>query len=164
MEQEINEPAIKKMIGSFPYYSPSSNFNSKVLSAMGFESRSKELAQAVSARRLKTWLQVALEASIAGWIIAISVLVLFLIAAYARDILFILMNPSLLLANLKLYALKFSFAIANALNLLGWAKDVIITLLSGFNILPKLVISTILAGFTMMSVSKYCVYSHVEEK
>ena len=164
MKQEINESAIEKMIGSLPYYSPSSNFNSKVLSAMGFEARSKEFAQAVSAQRWKTWFQAALEVSIAGWIIALSVLALLLIAAYAWDILFILMNPSLLLANLKLYALKFSFAIANALNVLSLAKDVIITLLNGFNILPNLVISTILAGFTMMSVSKYCVYSHVEEK
>ncbi|MCK5357621.1 MAG: hypothetical protein KAJ48_04435, partial [Elusimicrobiales bacterium] len=66
--------------------------------------------------------------------------------------------------NLKLYALKFGFTIVNALNLLSLAKNVIITLLSGFNILPNLVISTILAGLTMMSVSKYSVYSHVEEK
>lgn len=158
MKQEINESAIKKMIGSLPYYSPSSDFNNKVLSAMGFEAR------AVSSRSWKTWFQAALEASIAGWIIAISVLILFLITAYAWDILFILMNPSLLLVSLKFYALKFSFAIVNTLNLLSLAKDVIITLLSGFNILPKLVVSTILAGFTMMSVSRYCVYSHVEEK
>ncbi|MCK5583649.1 MAG: hypothetical protein KAI33_07665, partial [Elusimicrobiales bacterium] len=75
-----------------------------------------------------------------------------------------LMSPSILLANLKLYALKFSFVIANALNILNLAKDVMITLLSGFNILPKLIISTILAGLAMMSVSKHSLYSHVEEK
>ena len=158
MTQETNKVSIEKMIGTLPYYSPSSNFNNKVLSAMGFEMR------AISSQRWKTWSQAIIEASIAGWAIAISVLILFLIAAYAWDILFILMNPSILLANLKLYALKFSFVIANALNILNLAKDVMITLLSGFNILPKLIISTILAGLAMMSVSKHSLYSHVEEK
>ncbi len=158
MTQETNKITIEKMIGTLPYYSPSSNFNNKVLSAMGFE------VQPISSRNWKTWIQGLLEAAIASWLIAVSVLVLFFLAAYAWDILFMLMKPSLLLVNLKLYALKFGFTIVNALNLLSLAKNVIITLLSGFNILPNLVISTILAGLTMMSVSKYSVYSHVEEK
>ena len=158
MTQETNKITIEKMIGDLPYYSPSPSFNNNVLSAMGFE------VQPVPSQNWKTWIQGLLEVSIASWLIAVSVLVLFFITAYAHDILFILMKPTLLLANLKLYALKLSFAIANALNLLSLAKDVIITLLSGFNILPNLVISTILAGLTMMSVSKYSVYSHVEEK
>ena len=155
---EINEPTIEKMIGELPYYSPSPAFNNNVLSAMGFE------VQPTPSRNWKTWIQGLLEVSIASWLIAVSVLGLFFIAAYAQDILLMLMKPSALLANLKLYTLKFGFTIANTLNSLNLAKDVIITLLSGFNILPNLVISTILAGLTMMSVSKYSVYSHVEEK
>jgi hypothetical protein len=158
MKQDMNESAIEKMIGTLPYYSPSANFNNNILSAMGFEVRP------LISPFLKTWIQVIFQVVIASWIIILSVSVFYLLRTYAWDIVLILMKPSVLLANLKLLALKVSFTFLHILSFLSLAKDIVIRLLSNFNILPNLVISTILAGLAIMSISRHSIYSHMERK
>ncbi len=146
------------MIGALPYYSPSANFSNNILSAMGFE------VKPISSPFLKTWIQAILHVVIASWIIALSISIFYLLTAYAWDIALILMKPSIWMANLKLFALKISFTVIHTLSFLSLAKDIVISLLSNFNILPNLVISTILAGLAIMSISRHSIYSHAEEK
>lgn len=147
MKGKMNDAEIAKLFASLPYYTPSADFNRRVLAGLGVA------PQAAQPRPWLLWAERTAGAIAACWLGAAVFAAIFLMAAHYRDILPLLAEPRALLSALKLYALKAGFFAMNTLRFLSIGGAVLADRAGGLYLLPRLALSTLLSAAMIFALS-----------
>ncbi|MDD2773632.1 MAG: hypothetical protein PHP45_08040 [Elusimicrobiales bacterium] len=146
MNCDKTDLAIKAMMKALPEHAPSAVFNAKVLMALGFSPKPSPLQR---------WLTAAAETAAvitAGALALAAFAASALIAANMHGLLHFVFAPRAALPQIKLCLLKLWLASLQIPAALGALKSLALLLPDSF--LPQLAVSTVLAGFVILAVSK----------
>ena len=138
----------ERLISELPRYSPSAQFNARVLAAMGFA------AAPVRAARWVGLAQVLLGALVVCWVVLLAILAAGAAVHHAKDIFFALLHPAMLLSQLKFTALKAAGAMLRVAGVLKLAAGVGLYLAGRSGLVWQLAAATLLAGVSVAAVSK----------
>lgn len=145
MKHSTDDLNLKEALASLPYHRPSARFNANVMKALGFDVK-PAFNWALTVEKI-------IAVAAVCWLTAACLLLIGLLSAHTKDILLICLKPHALLSLLKFYALKSWFAGSEIISVLSKAAGIISFFAGKTDILPKLVISSVLAAITIKAVS-----------